>query len=157
MASHIYRGFTLVELLVVIAILAILSTLGMANFQTAKTKAGDLERKTDLQTVAKSLETYVNDHRSYPLSDLSGQIICQGGGAVCSWGSPFVDDQGTVYAAELPDDADVSQEYVYVSDGQSYTLYGRLANTQDPAIDGSITEMCGSVVCNYKITSSNIQ
>lgn len=156
MPNSLRHGFTLVELLVVIAILAILSTLGLVNFQTAKTKARDVERKTDLQTIAKSLEAYVNDHRSYPLSDSSGLIICTPPNTTCAWGAPFNDSQGTLYAPELPKDSDVSQSYVYNSNGASYTLYARLGNTQDPAIDNSLVQMCGSVVCNYKISSSNL-
>jgi prepilin-type N-terminal cleavage/methylation domain-containing protein len=157
MITQLRRGFTLVELLVVIAILAILSTLGITNFQTAKIKARDLERKSDLQTISKSLESYVNDHRSYPLSNVDGEIICQAPSTTCDWGDPFTDGTST-YAVALPAESNESYAYIYDSStGADYTLYAHLENTQDPSINESITTMCGDVECNYKITSSNIQ
>lgn len=151
------RGFTLIELLIVIAILAILSTIGIGNFMSARIKAKDITRKSDLQTIAKSLEAYVNDHRTYPLSDINGKIICQTGNTICDWGTPLTDDKDTIYAATLP--ADVSGDYWYVSDGTSYSLYTHLENEKDPSIVVFETPInCGSEdnLCNYKISSSNV-
>lgn len=159
MALKLHAGFTLVELLIVIAILAILSTLGLNSFQTAKIKAKDLERKSNLAAIAKSLEAYTSDHRKYPLSDSNGKIICQSGNVVCNWGSALTDGT-TTYMVELPVDSNVSLSYRYESaSGTSYTLYARLENTQDPAINPAIPSniLCGSAACNYKITSSNTQ
>lgn len=155
MHSKTLLGFTLVELLIAMAILAVLSTLGLSNFQSARIKARDLSRKSDLQTIAKSLEAYVNDYRTYPLSN-NGKIICKTGDVVCDWGSAFTDDNGTVYAATLPEDQS-GATYYYESTGTSYILYTHLENDNDPSIDSSITQTCGSTtyVCNYKIQSSN--
>ncbi len=156
------RGFTLIELLIVIAILGILSAIGIGNFKTARIKAVDTERKSDLQTIGKSLEAFVNDHRLYPLSDGSGKIKCKSDGSICDWGTPFTDTTGTIYTAKLPADPS-GYTYVYSSaDGTSYTLYAHLDNTQDPALISpplNPTVQCGSatILCNYKITSSNIQ
>lgn len=150
-------GFTLIELLIVIAILAILSAIGVSNFQTARIKALDTQRKSDIQTISKSLEAYTNDHRLYPLSD-NGKIVCKTDGSTCDWGTPFTDDAGTVYAARLPEDPS-GYTYVYnSSDGKSFTLYTYLQNTQDPGLTVFTPSVsCGAANCNYKITSSNIQ
>jgi len=158
MIGKFYRGFTLVELLVVIAILAILSTLGVSNFQTARIKARDLSRKSDLQTIAKSLEAYVNDHRTYPSSDSSGRIICITPTTTCDWGEPF-SDGSTTYASTLPSDSVDNFSYYYSSNGTSYSLYARLENTQDQSITtfNPVVYCGGTNLCNYKITSSNIQ
>jgi prepilin-type N-terminal cleavage/methylation domain-containing protein len=155
MRTKYLLGFTLVELLIAMAILGILSVLGMANFQSARIKARDISKKSDLQTIAKSLEAYVNDHRTYPDSDF-GKIVCQTG-TVCNWGEPFVDENNTIYTSRLPSDQSGST-YYYESSGTSFTLYAHLENTNDPALDTSITQTCGSssILCNYKITSSNI-
>lgn len=147
------RGFTLIELLVSMGILAILSVVGFGNFQTARLKAADAKSKSDLSTIAKSLEAYINDHRRYPSSN-NGKIVCTSTGTICDWGEPFTDG-ATTYAATLPEPA---TDYVYSSNGTSYTLYTRLVNDSD----SSITEItpavaCGAADCNYKITSSNIQ
>lgn len=157
---NIKRGFTLVELLIVIAILSVLSTLGLANFQSTRIKARDLSRKSDLQTIAKSLEAYVNDHRAYPLGDSSGKIICKSTAPTeCDWGESFTDDNGTIYAVQLPADAAGFSYWYASSDGTDYRLYAHLENTEDGDLDPSITQTCGSstALCNYQITSSNIQ
>lgn len=149
------KGFTLVELLIVIAILAILSTLGINNFISSRTKAQDLARKSDLSTIAKALEAYNNDHHGYPLDDGSGHIICRSPATICAWGSPFSDINGTVYIATLPTNSGTSP-YVYESsDGTTFSIYTVLENTNDPSQITS-TKDCGSVKCNYKVSSPNL-
>ncbi len=154
----ILKGFTLIELLIVMAILGILSALGIGNFSSAQIKARDIARKTDLATIAKSLEAYVSDHRSYPASDSNNQIICQPSTSItCAWGSAFTDGT-TLYMAKLPEDP--NGEYQYISTGDSYTLYAHLENTNDPkVITITPTIACGSSTkdCNYKLSSSNVQ
>lgn len=145
------NGFTLIELLIVIAILAILSTLGIGNFVSSRMKAKDLARKSDLQTIAKTLEAYVNDHRAYPNAS-NGKIVCN---TETDWGDPCIDSSGTVYAAKLPEDPG-SYTYLYVKSGTGYILYARLENTQDPSIGSYPGITCGSAECNYKISSSNL-
>lgn len=151
------RGFTLIELLIVMAILAILTVIGLANFQSARIKARDAKRKSDLQTISKSLEAYVNDHGSYPAHS-GGKIVCNPPD-ICDWGNPFSDANGTIYSATLPvDDLSPTQFYYYDSNGTSFTLYALLENTNDPSINLTLTTDCRlSTNCNYKITSSNIQ
>jgi len=134
------KGFTLIELLVVMAILGILSVIGFGSFQSARIKAQDAKTKSDLAQVAKSLEAYQNDHRTYPTTDLT-------------WGAAFTDGT-TTYFAKLPEAP--TGDYYYVSNGTSYTLYGRLLNSEDPAAIEDLAVQCGSVECNYKITSSNL-
>jgi len=61
------RGFTLIELLVVIAIIGILSSVVLASLNTARAKARDATRKSDLHEIQTALELYANDHDgSYP-------------------------------------------------------------------------------------------
>ena len=153
LANKLRRGFTLIELLVVIAILGILATIGLSNFQTARIKALDAQRKSDLATVAKSLEAYVNDHQAYPPSNGSNEIECQGT-TVCAWGTPFTDG-ATTYTAALPTDPS-GYTYQYISTGTGFTLYAYLQNDKDPAVNTNITQSCGAATCNYKVTSSNI-
>lgn len=147
------RGFTLIELLITMSILGILATIGFGNFKSARLKAADAKKKSDLTTIAKSLEAYVNDHRSYPTSS-NGRIVCITPNTICDWGEPFTDGT-TTYTATLPEP---TTAYVFVSDGTSYTLYTRLENEQDPSITTiTPTVDCSGADCNYKITSSNIQ
>ncbi|MEI6690648.1 MAG: type II secretion system protein [bacterium] len=149
-------GFTLIELLVVIAILSILATLGVTNFQTARIKARDVSRKSDLQTIAKSLETYVNDYQSYPVG-LNGQIVCQPPSTTCNYGSSFQDSKSTIYAVKIPTDPLTYQVYYYTSTGTKYILYAHLENALDPSIITiTPTVYCGNnIKCNYKLNSPN--
>lgn len=153
------KGFTLIELLIVMAIMGILSAIGIGNFQTARIKARDVARKSDLQSISKSLEAYVNDHRTYPLSDIDGQIICDSTTQnACAWGEVFSDEKGTIYSAKLPQDSAGFDYYYTSSDGSSYDIYAYLENSNDPAITTfSPTITCGNADCNYKFSSSNKQ
>lgn len=143
----IKKGFTLIELLIVMAILGILATLGFGNFMQSRVKAKDIARKQDLQTIAKSLEAYANDKRSYPSA---GEL---------EWGQPFVDDTvtpSTIYAAKLPEDPG-GYNYFYVKSGTGYYLYAHLENTEDSSLLSSPVNGCGGnePSCNYRISSGN--
>lgn len=67
-------GFTLIELVVVMAIVSVLTGLATFNFQQARQRARDVQRKNDLKQLANALEVYKNDQKpqSYPatLEDL---------------------------------------------------------------------------------------
>jgi len=148
------RGFTLIELLVVIAILGILTTLGAVSFGSAQQKARDGKRKNDLNTIAKALEAYYNDHSSYPLSN-AGDFACTPP-ATCAWESSLTDANGTLYLATIPTDSRSDRRYYYHSDGASYTLSTCLENTLDPALNSELTLDCGPTLkCNYQLKSTN--
>jgi type II secretion system protein G len=151
------KGFTLIELLIVMAILGILSVLGISNFMSSRIKAQDAARKSDLSSITKSLEAYSSDHNGYPLSDASGKIICKptSNPNYCNWGEAFSDINGTIYFSKLPQNSGNS-DYIYESDGSYFTIFTVLENTNDPNIDSTITKDCGTVKCNYKISSPNI-
>jgi len=151
----IKKGFTLIELLIVMAILGILATLGVGNFQSSRIKAKDTARKQDLQTIAKSLEAYVNDYKTYP-SASSGKI--QIDTTTLNWGDQFVDVNGTVYAAKLPQDPGGYNYYYVRQSTTSYYLYAHLENSQDSALITPAITGCGGTEpsCNYRISSSNL-
>lgn len=60
------RGFTLIELLVVIAIIGILTAVVIASLNTARVKAQDSQRLSDLKQIQTALEMYYNDYGYYP-------------------------------------------------------------------------------------------
>ncbi len=62
------KGFTLIELLVVVAIIGLLSSIVLISLNTARSKARDAKRLADVRQVASSLELYLNDCGSYPMT-----------------------------------------------------------------------------------------
>jgi prepilin-type N-terminal cleavage/methylation domain-containing protein len=60
------RGFTLIELLVVIAIIGILSSVVLASLGTARQKARDATRISDIKNVQLGLELYYDGRQAYP-------------------------------------------------------------------------------------------
>ncbi|MDP2944634.1 MAG: prepilin-type N-terminal cleavage/methylation domain-containing protein [bacterium] len=59
-------GFTLIELLVVIAIIGLLSTLSILALNTARARARDAKRISDVKQIQTALEMYYNDMSDYP-------------------------------------------------------------------------------------------
>ncbi|MEK7600884.1 MAG: type II secretion system protein [Patescibacteria group bacterium] len=65
--SRFARGFTLVELLVVIAIIGILATTGLTQLGSARAKARDARRISDIREIAQVIEFYNNsEDDGYP-------------------------------------------------------------------------------------------
>ena len=60
------KGFTLIELMVVIAIIGILTAIITANFTTAKSKARDAKRVSDIAQLQLVLEQYFDKNSEYP-------------------------------------------------------------------------------------------
>lgn len=62
------NGFTLIELLVVIGIIGVLTGLATFNFQQARQRTRDVQRKNDLKQLQQALELYKNDQnpQHYP-------------------------------------------------------------------------------------------
>ncbi len=64
--EYMKRGFTLIELLVVIAIIGLLASIVMVSLSSAKQKARDAARISDIRNISLALEEYYNDYSRYP-------------------------------------------------------------------------------------------
>jgi len=134
-------GFTLIELLVVISIIGILATLIMVNFNAARERARDVQRKSDLDQIKKALRMYYNDNNQYPANSSDYKIIGCGTGATpatCNWNNEW-SRSGIVYMKKLPNDPSEGKNYRYqqVSSGQDFCLWAGLENKSDGDIGKS--------------------
>ena len=119
------KGFTLIELLVVISVIGLLAALIMVNFNAARERARDVQRKSDLDQVKKALRMYYNDNNLYPIN---GSLV---------WGNPFQSADGNmIYMKLLPQDpanqdGTPTYQYTQKNDGQDFCLWTTLENKSD--------------------------
>jgi type II secretion system protein G len=62
------KGFTLIELLVVVAIIGILSSVVLTSLNSARSRARDAKRISDLRSIQTALQLYYTTNGSYPPS-----------------------------------------------------------------------------------------
>ena len=85
------QGFTLIELLVVIAIIGLLSSVVLASLNTARIKARDAVRLSDMRQIQLALALYYDSNNAYPSNsdnDCSGWDAGFNGGP--GSGDPFI-------------------------------------------------------------------
>ena len=117
-------GFTLIELLVVISIIGILATLVMANLNSARSRARDAERKSDMRNISTALRLYYNDKSTFP--------------ATFTFGAAFVSGT-TTYMQNAPNDplynasdtTPIHYVYTQTNSGDGFTLKACLENGSD--------------------------
>lgn len=74
---HTARGFTLIELLVVIAIIGVLSSVVLASLNSARSRANDAQRMSNLRQVQTALEVYaLSNGGQYPNSGGNWNTTC---------------------------------------------------------------------------------
>jgi len=124
-------AFTLVELLVVIAIIGLLSTLSTIALNSARSKARDSRRLSDIHNLSLALEMYYNDFGAYPPAPTSTGII----GGLCLSDLGITSTCGlNTYIAKIPDDPKNNKHYLYstVVNPQHYELiYEEETNADD--------------------------
>jgi len=118
------KGFTLIELLVVIGIIGLLSTLAVVALGSARQKARDSKRLSDIKQVQTALELYFTDTNSYP----SGSYTL-GTDATCLTGDGFTTGSGctgatTTYMGLIPSDPQSgTYDYEYSAASGTPTTY----------------------------------
>ena len=120
------QGFTLIELLVVISIIGLLATLVMANLNSARSRARDAQRKSDIKSISTAIKLYQNDQTSGDAPATSDDI---------PWTAQWKNSTtGDVYMNVVPQDPLSGQIYYYKrTPGQtdSYVLSACLENGSD--------------------------
>jgi len=133
------KGFTLIELLVVIAIIGLLSTLAVVALGSAREKARDSKRLSDLKQIQTALELYYTDNNAYPIEAAAVALgktnyVCldeDGFGLTCDAG-------GTTYMGLVPTDPQTGDYTYAISDGTTYSITATLEGTVG-SLTGTIT------------------
>ena len=109
------KGFTLVELLVVIAIIAILSTLSVVALNSARAKARDARRLSDIKQIRTALEMYFDSNMAYP--DPTASTTIGTGSYACLTSNGWKDNTcaggGTIFMQKVPGDPQSPRVYQY--------------------------------------------
>ena len=92
-------GFTLLELLVVISIIGLLASVILVSVNTARVKARDTQRLSDMQQIYTALYSFYNDYGCLPMTSAS---TCGGVSAFADSGSWDYSSQGTAGSLFLP-------------------------------------------------------
>mgnify|MGYP006279651639 CR=1 FL=1 len=127
------KGFTLIELLVVIAIIGLLATMSVVALSSAREKARDSRRLSDVKQIQTALEMFYSTAGQYPASVTTG-------GSIATSGETFM--------AEVPSnptpandgscsDLSSSADYQYDSDGTTYTIMYCLGNATNDISAGT--------------------
>lgn len=116
------KGFTLIEMLIVIAIIGILSSMILVGLGSARAKARDSRRISDIRQIQNGLEIYYSNNQTYASGDSTA-----------------------LYAAILNLPADPQgPKYLYSGASQSYQL-GACLEQGLPA--GITSATCSSLSC----------
>lgn len=123
------KGFTLVELLVVIAIIGILSSVVLVSLNSARSKARDARRMSDLHQIALAAENYYDALANYPAT-LAGL-------------SP-------TYLTTVPKDPQTNVAYPYAALGSgttcsSYHIGATLENSTNTALNSDADAAAGTI------------
>lgn len=137
------KGFTLVELLVVIAIIGMLSTLAVVALGSARSKARDARRISDIKQIQTGLELYYADKTLYPTASPAIELGDNTHQVLCDTAAGFQADTtgcGTVYMGQVPQNfaTPATTGYDYLSaDGTTYVI--------DFQLEGEVSGLSGSL------------
>lgn len=148
--SSIRRAFTLIELLVVISIISLLSSVVLASLKSARSKAKDSKKISQLIEIRTALELYRSVNNTYPYNfsgtlwgncALSGYMVSHVytvGGPVGDWIPGLVPK----YYSRLPGENAVS--YVPLSKGRGNECYVYYSNGTDYKLSlmGGLETLC---------------
>jgi len=124
------RGFTLIELLIVIAIIGILSATVLVSLNSARGKARDARRQTDMNQVRTALEMYYFDNGSYPvdgantrLGEIASSLVPEYMPSIPVDPTNGTGSTGYRYRSDVPGEAGYEMLVNYETDSVSWCRY----------------------------------
>ncbi|MBI5729079.1 MAG: prepilin-type N-terminal cleavage/methylation domain-containing protein [Candidatus Magasanikbacteria bacterium] len=127
------QGFTLIELLVVIAIIGLLSTLAVVALGSARVKARDSKRLSDLKQLQTALELYYTDQNAYPPAVPSTSLLGDATHACLNASGFGATGCANAYMGQVPTDPSGTSAapiyYTYTVASSSYSVAATLEGT----------------------------
>lgn len=147
--SHKPNGFTVIELLIVLAAFGLLILVGSILLGTARERARDAKRLSDLDITRRALEEYFYNNNRYPQAPTTVELGTTGYKVICS-GTPsgFAETRSacgnaSVYLDPIPTPPEPQpvqlQGYRYTSTGPNNTY------TIDASLEGTLNGLEGKV------------
>jgi len=130
------NGFTLIEILVVIFIIALLLAVTQVSLSSARAKARDITRLSNVRQAQNALELYFYNKNIFPIADNialgsdARQVLCDSSSGF----QPDADGCDKVFLNQLSTAParTADDSYIYKSsDGQTYSLTFVLEKTAD--------------------------
>ena len=147
------KGFTLIELLVVIAIIGLLSTLAIVALNSARLKARDARRASDIKQLQTALELFYAENGAYP-SEAADTVL--GVDQVCLDNTSFKSGvlldvcDGTIFMGLVPADPG-STSYTFEDNSADTTDYSILFSLEG-AVQGLSTAAASCTATSAGIT-----
>jgi len=120
------RGFTLIEILVVVMILGLLISLAAPRIMGRTDEARVVKAKADMRAIEQGLNLYRLDSGIYPTTEQGLSALVE----EPRTGEPPRDWRPEGYMERVPLDP-WNHEYLYASDGKTYTLQSLGADGQE--------------------------
>ena len=140
--KHKTEGFTLIELLVVIAIIVLLSGVVLASMNNARKKARDGRRQADLRSLQLALESYYDQHNSYPEATNEDTVANT---------LATLKSEGHITALPVDPSSGGSYHYKSSTDGTEYCLGAKLEGTPPAPADTCPTTKVASTTSNWMV------
>ena len=135
------KGFTLIELLVVVSIISLLSSVIFASLNTARAKARDAKRITDLRNLSTVLNLYYDKHGNMPPNLVPGTQVCEFVTNTAEYVQTmqlFVDDGFISANPKSPGTQSYTPGYCYYNYGNGNSIGGLMVTALETA-QGSAT------------------
>ncbi len=145
------KGFTLIELLVVVAIIGLLASVVMVSLNSARAKARDAKRVSDLRNIQAALELYYDRYGTYQVAG-TGHTGCGCGWAGYEDGGSYIksvtrglNEEGFLGAPRVDDPIQNPGYMIYLCE-----------NTQSYAISATKENPTAGDIANIQITCNGI-
>jgi len=127
-----------VEIIIVLVIIGILGWITWSQFDLAKKKSRDVERKSSLHEIAKVIRLYYADYGKLPEEELINGLFGK------EWR-----DGNYVYMKQVPKENYTDSSYCYkkYSDGKTFGLLTNLENKKDVDCFGKSMDCGGNNYC----------